>query len=118
MVFVPEKQNRDRWITLPSSEQTGSKVQVMFCSDGKMITRYVLDPRIVRADLERNRQSKEIWRKGRLLGNTQRHIMPLGFLPMEKYCQLKKRFGNDQKEWRKWWNNSDHKAWRASDYKV
>jgi hypothetical protein len=119
VAFVPEKQNRDRWLTLPSSEQTGSKVQVMFrSSDGAMVTRYVLDPRIVRADLERNRQSREIWKKGSLLGNTQKHIVPIAHIPYEKYAQLKKRFGKDTKALLKFWNNSDHGAWKASEYKF
>jgi hypothetical protein len=118
VAFVPEKQNRDRWLTLPSSEQTGSKVQVMFCSDGRMVTRYVLDKRIVQADLERNRASREIWKKGSLLGNTQKHLLPIAHIPLEKYFQLKRRFRGDTKAMFKFWNNSDHNKWRASEHKL
>jgi hypothetical protein len=118
VAFVPEKQSIGRWLTLPSSEQTGSKVQVMFCADGKMVTRYVLDPRVVQADLERNRQSREIWRKGTLLGNTQRHLVPIAHIPLEKHFQLKRRFGKDTKALLKFWNDHGHRDWRASEYRF
>lgn len=117
MAFVPEKQSIGRWLTLPSSEQTGSKVQVMFCADGKMVTRYVLDPRIVQADLERNRASREIWKKGSLLGNTQKHMVPIAHIPLEKYAILKQRFRGDTKAILKYWNNAP-RDWRASEYKF
>jgi hypothetical protein len=117
VAFVPEKQNRDRWLTLPSSDQTGSKVQVMFCSDGRMVTRYVLDKRIVAADLARNRASREIYKKGSLLGNTQRHMVPICHIPLEKYAVLKKRFRGDTKSILKYWNNAP-RDWKASEYKF
>jgi hypothetical protein len=118
MTFRPQKENVGRWLTLPSSEQTGSKVQVLFEPNGTMRTRYVLDPRIVQADLERNLRSREVYKKGSLLGNTQKHIVPIAHIPYEKYAQLKKRFGKDSKALLKFWNNSDHGAWKASEYKF
>jgi hypothetical protein len=117
VTFRPQKENIGRWLTLPSSEQTGSKVQVMFAPDGKMHTRYVLDPRIVRADLERNRASREIYKKGSLLGNTQKHIVPICHIPLEKYAVLKQRFRGDTKAILKYWNNAP-RDWKASEYKF
>lgn len=117
MPFIPEKSSIGRWLKLPKSEQTGSEVFVMFAPDGKMHTRYVLDPRIVQADLERNRQSKEIWRKGSLLGNTQKHMVPIAHIPLEKYAILKQRFRGDTKAILKYWNNAP-RDWRASEYKF
>lgn len=118
MTFRPQRETLGKWLRLPNSEQTASQVWVRFDPDGKMHTRYVLHPKVVQADLERNRASKEIWRKGSLLGNTQKHIVPIAHIPMEKYFQLKRRFRGDTKAMLKFWNNSDHAKWRASEYKL
>ena len=71
--------------------------------------------------LQYNRSAAADWRPGSMIGNTQKHIQPIANIPTAIYYQLLEKFGpvkHNQKEWKKWLNDPDHRDFRTTGGKV
>jgi hypothetical protein len=116
---------RDAFRPVYRTRLNGTVVELMGTPDGGFIVRRRLDPRIVQAVKDANRDQAGIWRKGKLIGNTQTHMMPIASLPAELHFSLKEKWGDPKKDpdaakrWKKGlWNNSEARAFRSSEHSV
>lgn len=56
------------------------------------------------------------WRRGSLIGNTQRHYQKVAELPNDIYAHLREKYGplhQNPKAWKKWLNDIDNMHWRT-----
>tara|TARA_A100001388_G_C28764714_1_gene499980 strand:- start:78 stop:410 length:333 start_codon:yes stop_codon:yes gene_type:complete len=65
-----------------------------------------------------NEQSKE-YKKGSMIGNTQKHYLEVANIPLTVYQDLIQRFGDPsknpeaKKKWKVWLNDSNNRAFRT-----
>ena len=65
-------------------------------------------------------QEKE-WRRGDMIGNTQKHQQKIAEIPSVIYYDLLKRFGqprDNMKAWKRWLNDPDNRAFRTTGGRV
>ncbi len=116
---------RSQFRPVYTSRLNGTLVELMGTPDGGYIVRRRLDPKIVQAVKDQARDQRGIWKKGAMLGGTQRHWLPVCSLPTELDMHLKAKWGDPAKDpdaaktWKKkLWNNSEARAFRTSEYSV
>lgn len=106
-----------RWLRMPDTRD-GVRVEVLFEPSGTMHVRRTIPERLMDALKRDEAVSRDLLRKGTLLGGTQKHWLKVGSLPKGLHMTLKERFGSDQKAWGKWWNDPDNRAFRSSEHRV
>lgn len=119
--FVVPQQSQGQWIDLGVNYGDGSHLRIKFDGAKGMVVQRVIPAKIMRAVAEEARHSRDIWKKGKLLGNTQRHWLPIAVLPKHIDAEWKRELGpmkHNQKEWKKRINNSEYANFRASEARA
>lgn len=111
-----------RWIELPPDDQTGAAVRIRFEANGYTVQRRIPE-RIMQAVQETCASHRDLLRKGKLVGNTQRHFLKIGSLPLSLKAHLERKLGptNDPdaaKNWKRFWNDSDNRKFRSSEHRL
>lgn len=66
--------------------------------------------------IERNKRMRDAWQPNQLIGNTQRHHQQVAEIPNVLYWELRQKFGSPQqnpKDWFKWLNDPENRAFRS-----
>ncbi len=113
-----------RWVELPANIN-GTVMHVQYQPDGTLRVRKTISPAIMAAIKEDCASQRDIWKKGVLIGKTQRHRLPVASLPAEVVDHCKRKWGDPKKDpdaakqWKKKvWNNGDWKAFRTSEHVI
>lgn len=117
--FVVGPDTQGVWIDILDNGD-GSKTRIKFDRDRGLIVQRYIPAKIMQAVIETARHSRDIHRKGRLLGNTQRHWVPIASIPKHIDAELKQKLGpmkHDPKGWKKALANPDLAAFRTSEYR-
>lgn len=119
--FVVSQQAQGRWMNLGDLACDGSRIMVKFDRDLGMVVKRSIDPRIVQAVEDSCIASRNIWKKGTLLGTGKKHWLPVArFTPQQK-AAWERELGpmrENQSAWRRRLNDPDYRNMRTSDYKI
>jgi hypothetical protein len=77
--------------------------------------------RVIQAIKDEARDQRDLHKKGTMIGNTQRHWMPLISMPTAMMEQWKQELGepkHNMKAWKKRINSNEYKDLRTSDRRI
>lgn len=110
---------RDRWVDV-GTDRTGTQIAVMVTSDNKRLVKKTIPPQIVAAAGQDAAKQREFFKKGCMLGNTQKHWMPAARLPWMIYDDIKQKYGTPSQNPRKWSSllNNEFAAFKSTEMTI
>ena len=86
-----------------------------------MLVRRSIDPKLMQHIEDTCTHSRDIWRKGRLLGKPRRHWIPVSEMSMQMRDQWNREIGTikeNHEGWKRRLNSNEYRNLRTSEYKL
>lgn len=118
--FVFSKESQGRWLNLGDIRADGTRIAIKV-EDGRMLVRRSIDPKLMQHIEDTCTHSKDIWRKGRLLGKQKRHWLPVARMSLQMREQWTRELGpikENPAAWKRRFNSSDYRNIRTSEHTV
>lgn len=122
--FLVSPNAQGRWMHLGDFAGLGYNVSLKFDKDRGLIVQKTI-PKAVMDMFDKDiRYQRDIHKKGTLLGNTQKHMLPVASIPIPIYNQWKRELGDPKKDpeakkkWRRRFNDNEFRDFRTSEHRV
>src|SRR5262245_45255056 len=122
--FSVSPASQGRWLNLGNLAGDGMQVRIKFDNELGMIVEKRI-PAVVMEELEKDiNYQRDIWKKGSMIGNTQRHRLPVASIPLVLHNQWKEELGDPKhdpvaaKKWRQRLNSIEYRNFRTSEYNL
>jgi hypothetical protein len=122
--FVVGKDSIGKKLNLGDLDGTGINTSIIFDPVRGAVVIKTIPAAVMQAIKDYARDQRDIYKKGRLIGNTQRHWTPAFSMPIALHEQFKKELGDPKRDptaarkWRQRINSSEYEKLRTSEYKI
>jgi hypothetical protein len=119
--FVVDKASLGKVLNLGDLAGNGVNVSICFQPGAGAVVVKTIPERVIQAIKDEARDQRDLHKKGTMIGNTQRHWMPLISMPAEMWEQWKQELGEPKHNmgaWKKRLNSNEYKDLRTSDRSV
>jgi hypothetical protein len=122
--FKVPRRSQGKWLNLGDISGDGTFTKIKFDSEHGMIVKRVIPEKVLELATTDNNYTRDHNAKGKLIGNTQKHWLPICSIPKQIDRQWQNELGNPRedpdawKAWKRRLNSSEYRNFRTSEHKL
>lgn len=119
--FVVDKASLGKVLNLGDLAGIGMNISICFQPGVGAVVIKTIPEKVIQAVKDTARDQRDIHKKGTMIGNTQRHWMPVSSMPSAIREQWETELGAPKHNWKKWrqrLNSNEFRDFRTSERKL